>query len=110
MNKTEILEQVRITCRMRRLSYHTEQSYSGWIARFIAFILQPATKGLSREARLAKYLEHLAPRSSASTQNQALNAIQANTLTPGPHLGGFTLRVLPLSASPHLKVSPSSLL
>lgn len=75
MNKTEILEQVRITCRMRRLSRHTEQSYAGWIARFIGFILQPKIKGLSREARLAMYLEHLAPRSSASTQNQALNAI-----------------------------------
>lgn len=75
MNKTEILEQVRITCRMRRLSWHTEQSYAGWIARFGKFVLRPEIQNLEREQRVAKYLEHLAPRSSASTQNQALNAI-----------------------------------
>ena len=75
MNKTEVLEQVRITCRVRRLSYHTEQCYSGWIARFIGFMMRAHIKGLAREERLAKYLEELAPRSSASTQNQALNSV-----------------------------------
>lgn len=73
MTKTEILNQCRVTCRTRRLSYHTEQSYCGWIARFSDFVTHH--KGESREERLRLFLEKLAPRSSASTQNQALNAI-----------------------------------
>lgn len=34
MKLNEMLEQVRLTCRMRRLSWQTEQCYTGWIARF----------------------------------------------------------------------------
>ena len=33
MTKTEMDEQVRLVCRMRRLSRHTENTYAGWIAR-----------------------------------------------------------------------------
>lgn len=73
MNLTDTLEQVRIVCRMRRLALHTEQCYAGWIARFARHV---KTLGdVTREERVRSYLEKLAPRSSASTQNQALNAI-----------------------------------
>ena len=33
-----MLEQVRMICRMRRLSRHTETTYAGWIARFGAHV------------------------------------------------------------------------
>jgi site-specific recombinase XerD len=73
MKLTDMLEQVRITCRMRRLSRHTEQTYAGWIARFARHVRMCADA--SREDRVRFFLEKLAPRCSASTQNQALNAI-----------------------------------
>ena len=41
MKLDEMLEQVRVTCRMRRLSRHTENTYAGWIARFAATITSP---------------------------------------------------------------------
>jgi cyclopropane fatty-acyl-phospholipid synthase-like methyltransferase len=70
MTKSEMDEQVRIVCRMRRLSRHTENTYAGWIARFGAHVKSCAH--LTREERVRTYLEKLAPRCSASTQNQAL--------------------------------------
>lgn len=73
MKLSEMLEQVRLVCRMRRLSWHTEQCYAGWISQFAQHIQR--TPGQSREERVRTYLEKLAPRSAASTQNQALNAI-----------------------------------
>ncbi len=73
MTKAETLEQVRVVCRTRRLSIHTEQCYAHWIGRFIAH-LKTCTE-MSREDRIRLFLEKLAPRSAASTQNQALNAI-----------------------------------
>lgn len=74
MKLAEMLEQVRLTCRMRRLSYHTETSYTGWITRFARHI-QTCPPESTREERVRTYLEKLAPSTSASTQNQALNAI-----------------------------------
>lgn len=73
MKLDEMLEQVRLICRMRRLSRHTETTYAGWIERFARHI--KTCPHLSREERVRSYLEKLAPRCSASTQNQALNAI-----------------------------------
>ena len=73
MTITDTLEQVRLICRMRRLSYHTETCYAGWITRFARHIRQNPQQ--TREERVRTYLEKLAPRTSASTQNQALNAI-----------------------------------
>lgn len=73
MKLAEMLEQVRIVCRIRRLSYHTETCYAGWITRFARHIRQNPQQ--TREERVRSYMEALAPRSSASTQNQALNAI-----------------------------------
>ena len=73
MTLPEMLEQVRIVCRMRRLSRHTEDCYSGWISRFASHVR--TCPELSRDERVRTYLEKLAPRTAASTQNQALNAI-----------------------------------
>ncbi|MCM8856657.1 MAG: integron integrase [Candidatus Thiodiazotropha sp.] len=69
---------VRFTREIRRrgYAYRTEQSYEQWICRFILFCknTSPLEAG-ANEVRL--FLEHLAiqRRVSASTQNQALNAL-----------------------------------
>lgn len=73
MNKSEALQRVRDVCRVRRLSWHTENCYVHWVARFIEHIRQCPDR--SREERVALFLERLAPRSAAATQNQALNAV-----------------------------------
>lgn len=73
MQKEETVRRVREVCRVRRLSRHTEDSYLGWIKRFMVHVLSCREAG--REERVRLFLERLAPRSSASTQNQALNAV-----------------------------------
>ena len=70
------LDQVRQAVRMRHYSPKTEEAYVGWIKRFILFHKHrhPAEMG---EKEIGHYLSSLATdsRVSASTQNQALNAI-----------------------------------
>lgn len=73
MNKAEIEKQIRIVCRMRRLSLHTERTYADWIRRFGRHVL--TCPQLSREEKLRSWLQEMAPHCSASTQNQALNAV-----------------------------------
>ncbi|MBI2988888.1 MAG: phage integrase N-terminal SAM-like domain-containing protein [Deltaproteobacteria bacterium] len=74
--KPRLLDQVRQATRARHLSYSTEQAYTGWIKRFIFFHRKrhPAEMG---EQEIARFLSSLATerRVSASTQNQALNAL-----------------------------------
>jgi len=74
--KPKLLDQVRQAIRTRHYSYRTEKAYVGWTKRFIFFHNKrhPAEMG---EAEIAQFLSSLArdARVSASTQNQALNAI-----------------------------------
>ena len=74
--KPKLLDQVRQAIRIRHLSPRTEQAYVGWIKRFIFFHNKrhPVEMG---EAEIGKFLSSLATDSkvSASTQNQALNAL-----------------------------------
>lgn len=67
---------MRVTCRRRNLSHSTEKTYLGWIRRYVRFHDQrnPAELG---EEDIREYLTYLATRRqvSASTQNQALNAL-----------------------------------
>lgn len=67
---------MRQAIRTRHYSYRTEKTYIGWIKPFIFFHNKrhPAEMG---EAEIAQFLSGLAhdARVSASTQNQALNAI-----------------------------------
>jgi integron integrase len=62
--------------RVRRLSYHTERAYLGWIRRFLAFHGRRHPRDLGA-ADVEAFLTHLAVdrKVSASTQNQALQAI-----------------------------------
>jgi hypothetical protein len=72
----KLLDQVRQAIRTRHLSPHTEQAYIGWIKRFIFFHgkRHPIEMG---EAEIGRFLSSLATdaRVSASTQNQAFNAL-----------------------------------
>jgi len=74
--KPKLLDQVRQAIRTRHYSYKTEKAYVGWIKRFIFFHgkRHPIEMG---EKEIAQFLSSLASEShvSASTQNQALNAV-----------------------------------
>ncbi len=61
--------------RLRHLSYRTETSYLGWLARFRAFVGRPPRDLASQDVE--SFLTDLAVkgRVSASTQNQALSAL-----------------------------------
>ena len=74
--KLKLLDQVRQAIRTRHYSHMTEKAYVGWIKRFIFFHNKrhPAAMG---EAEIGRFLSSLATEShvSASSQNQALNAL-----------------------------------
>src|SRR5215467_9439360 len=74
--KPKLLDQVRQAIRSRHYSYMTEKAYVGWVKRFIFFHNKrhPAEMG---EVEIGRFLSSLATEShvSASTQNQALNAV-----------------------------------
>ena len=74
--KPKLLDQVRQVIRRKGYSYKTEKSYVSWIKRFILYHgkRHPRTMG---PAEIEKFLTHLAVdlNLSASTQNQALQAI-----------------------------------
>lgn len=69
-------DQVRDTLRRLHYSYRTEKTYLEWIRRFILFHGKRHPREMG-EPEVAAFLTHLAVarRVSASTQNQALNAI-----------------------------------
>lgn len=76
MAEKKLIDQVRDVIRTRHYSYKTEKSYVRWILRYILFHhkCHPQEMG---EPEIAAFLTHLATKQnvSASTQNQALNAI-----------------------------------
>lgn len=69
-------KQLRDALRLRHCSWRTEQSYVGWYKRFVKFhgLRHPAEMGAKE---VSAFLTDLASRRevSASTQNQALNAL-----------------------------------
>jgi integron integrase len=74
--KRKLLEQVSDIARFRHLSLRTEEAYRNWIKRYIIFHGKQHPRHLDAEAVRA-FLTHLAVNEhvSASTQNQAFNAI-----------------------------------
>jgi integron integrase len=74
--KPKLLDQVRQAIRARHYSPKTEESYTHWIKRFIFFHNKRHPAEMS-EKEIAQFLSSLASELhvSASTQNQALNAI-----------------------------------
>ncbi len=71
-----LLDQVRQAVRMRHYSHKTEEAYIGWIRRFLVFHHHRHPAEIA-EQEIGQYLSRLATHSrvSASTQNQALNAV-----------------------------------
>ncbi len=74
--KPKLLDQVRQAIRARHYSPRTEDTYVHWIKRFIFFHNKRHPAEMA-EKEIAQFLSSLASDShvSASTQNQALNAI-----------------------------------
>jgi integron integrase len=74
--KPRLLDLVRQAVRVRHYSYRTEKAYVHWIVRYIRFHGLRHPLELS-EQEVGEFLTHLAVARhvSASTQNQALNAI-----------------------------------
>lgn len=75
MNRDSALDLLRNTIRRKHFAFSTEQSYAGWLVRFIAYI-KKLPPGLPSESKLESFLTTLAKDDvAASTQNQAFNAI-----------------------------------
>jgi len=72
----KLLDEARQVCRLRHLSYRTEQTYIHWIRRYIFFHGKRHPETLTKD-HVRDYLSYLASvrQVAASTQNQALNAI-----------------------------------
>jgi integron integrase len=71
-----LLERLRDTCRVRHLSLATERTYADWTVRYVRFHGMQHPEALGPE-HVAAFLTYLAVERgvSASTQNQALNAL-----------------------------------
>jgi integron integrase len=71
-----LFDQVRQAIRRKHYSYRTEQSYLHWVKRYIHFHNKRHPNEMA-ETEIAAFLTHLAVdrKVSASTQNQALNAL-----------------------------------
>lgn len=76
MAPRKLLDQVSDVARFRHLSLRTEKAYRNWIRRYILFHGKQHSRDLGAEAVRA-FLTHLAVNEhvSASTQNQAFNAL-----------------------------------
>jgi integron integrase len=74
--KPKLLDQVRQAIRTCHYSYRTEKAYIHWIKRYIFFHNKRHPREMA-EVEIAQFLSSLASDShvSASTQNQALNAL-----------------------------------
>ncbi len=75
-NKPKLLDQVRVAIRVRHYSLRTEETYVHWIKRFTLFHGKRHPRDLGKE-EISQFLSALAVdrHVSASTQNQALNAL-----------------------------------
>jgi len=76
MNTTQAIDRLRQVIRRQHKALSTEDTYVFWLRRYIA-ALPGMPKELTSEKRIEKYLTDLALQRdvSASTQNQAFNAI-----------------------------------
>jgi integron integrase len=74
---SELVEAVKTEIRTRHFSYRTETTYLDWVRRFIAFHNYANPRELDAPTAVKDYLDYLAVERevTASTQNQALNAL-----------------------------------
>ncbi len=75
MNIKEAEAKLRGVARRRHMAYSTEESYVGWLKRFARFVRERSPSGTPAE-KMERFLTQLARQEvSASSQNQAFNAI-----------------------------------
>lgn len=75
MTREQAIQRTRDLLRLRHMALATEETYLGWLGRFMDWLPQ-AAPGLSSEGKVEGYLTMLAKRGvAASTQNQAFNAL-----------------------------------
>jgi integron integrase len=76
MKRSKFLDRVREVIRSNQFSYSTEKTYVQWVYRFIIFHNKKHPNEMGRK-EIADFLTYLAVerKVSASTQNQALNAL-----------------------------------
>jgi integrase len=76
MNSAQALEALRLALRRQQCSLATERTYCGWLVRYIRFLRGAPEAAATREKKVEAFLTELAARRrSASSQNQALNAL-----------------------------------
>jgi hypothetical protein len=78
IGSSDLLAQVRDGLRLKHYSIRTEVAYLGWIKRYILFSGKRHPRDMGEaEVEVEAFLNHLAVRRqvSASTQNEALNAL-----------------------------------
>ena len=74
MRKKVAIAEMERVIRLRHMSLSTEKTYIHWLKRYMAYVADlPIT--LSSEEKMERWLSSLAPSVSASTQNQAFNAV-----------------------------------
>ena len=75
-DKVKLLDQVREIIRLKHYSIRTEESYVGWIRKFILFHRKRHPAEM-KEGEVVAFLSHLANygKVTASTQNQAFSAL-----------------------------------
>ena len=67
---------MRETCVLRHLSINTEKTYTHWLGRYGSFLKEAPVQSLASEKKMEAFLTRLAISGvSASTQNQAFNAL-----------------------------------
>ncbi|MFA7256449.1 MAG: integron integrase [Kiritimatiellales bacterium] len=75
-DETELLQKMRTLIRLRHYSYRTEQTYLDWVKRYLNYAKEHGVDLKSTDG-VRSYLSYLATARnvSASTQNQAFNAL-----------------------------------
>lgn len=76
MTTNQAVEKMREVIRRKHLAHSTEANYCQWLVRYARFVAERMTAGQSTEQKLEAFLSQLAQQDvSASTQNQAFNAL-----------------------------------
>ncbi|MFA6240414.1 MAG: integron integrase [Candidatus Hydrogenedentales bacterium] len=76
MKPEDAIQKLRGVIRRKHFSLSTEESYCGWLARFMRYLGDGHAGGLPSERKVEAFLTQLAHQDvSASTQNQAFNAL-----------------------------------
>lgn len=76
-NQDEIMAKVREWMRIKHYAKRTEKSYLNWISQFLRYVREPGDKQQISVVHFSGFISYLATkrRVSASTQNQAFNAL-----------------------------------